>query len=180
MAVPDEYLHDVTQRFRDYRSLTERAIAQVPDDQLFHVLDPESNSIAVLMRHLAGNMRSRWRDFLTTDGEKPDRHRDGEFVIPSGLTRADLLADWASGWQCLFDNLARLQPADLERTVLTRHEPTSALSAINRQLGHAALHCGQIVFLAKHLQRASWKTLSIARGQSDAFNEEMKKKFSSS
>src|SRR5262249_33028835 len=123
------------------------------------------------------NMRSRWRDFLTSDGEKPDRHRDTEFQAPSDPSRAAILADWESGWAQLFAELKSLKPEDLDRTTTARHEPMSAISAINRQLMHAALHIGQIIFLAKHLKTGAWKTLSIERGQSDAFNEMMRQKF---
>src|SRR5579862_1702868 len=177
MSTGQEYLKDVAERFHQFKDQADRAIAQASDDDLFRTLDPESNSIAVLMRHLAGNMRSRWVQFLTSDGEKPDRHRDQEFQIPADTTPEALHADWESGWKCLFDELSTLTPADLEKTVLTRHEPTSALSAINRQLGHAALHIGQMIMLAKHFRSGAWQTLTIPRGQSEAFNEQMRKKF---
>jgi len=177
MSTGQEYLKDVAERFHQFKDQADRAIAQASDDDLFRTLDPESNSIAVLMRHLAGNMRSRWVQFLTSDGEKPDRHRDQEFQIPAETTPEALHADWESGWKCLFDELSTLTPADLEKTVLTRHEPTSALSAINRQLGHAALHIGQMIMLAKHFRSGAWQTLTIPRGQSEAFNEQMRKKF---
>lgn len=177
MSTADDYLSDVASRFRDLKSLADRAIAQAPDAGLFQALDPASNSIAVLMRHLGGNMRSRWRDFLTTDGEKPDRHRDGEFEAPPHETRTALAADWESGWACLFEELGRLTPADLTRTVTVRHEPLTVVSAINRQLSHAAMHVGQIVMLARHAAPGTWQALSIPRGQSDAFNETMKRRF---
>lgn len=180
MSTGSEYLRDALQRFTDAKAGADRAIAQLPDEALWVALDPESNSVGVLMRHLAGNMRSRWRDFLTTDGEKPDRHRDQEFVEPSDRSRAAILADWESGWAQLFSELKTIKPEDLERTTHARHEPMSALSAINRQLMHAALHIGQIVFLTKHLRTGSWKTLSIERGQSDAYNEIMRQKFQGS
>lgn len=180
MSTGSEYLRDALQRFTDAKAGADRAIAQLPDAALWVALDPESNSVGVLMRHLAGNMRSRWRDFLTTDGEKPDRHRDQEFVEPADRSRAAILADWESGWAQLFSELKTIRPEDLERTTHARHEPMSAISAINRQLMHAALHIGQIVFLAKHLRTGSWKTLSIERGQSDAYNEIMRQKFEGS
>jgi len=177
MPVADDYLSDVAQRFRDLKSLADRAIAQAPDRGMVAALDAASNSIAVLMQHLAGNMRSRWRDFLTTDGEKPDRHRDREFESPPNATRAALLADWESGWAELFTELGRLRPQDLERTVTVRHEPLTVVSAINRQLAHAAMHVGQIVMLARHAAPDAWKSLSIPKGQSEAFNEKMKRTF---
>jgi len=177
MSTGSEYLRDLTQRFTDLKAFADRAVAQIPDEGLWVTLDPESNSIGILMRHLAGNMRSRWRDFLTTDGEKPDRHRDGEFEVPPEPSRAALLADWESAWTLLFSELGRLTPADLDRSVTARHEPMSVVSAVNRQFGHAAGHIGQIVLLAKHLQSGRWQTLSIPRGQSEAFNEKMRQKF---
>ena len=177
MSTGSEYLRDLTQRFADQKALADRAIAQVADEALWAALDPESNSIGVLMRHLAGNMRSRWRDFLTTDGEKPDRQRDREFEPPADRSRAALLADWESGWALLFSELSHLTPADLDRSVTARQEPMSVVSAVNRQYGHAALHIGQIILLAKHVQSGAWRTLSIARGQSEAFNETMRQKF---
>jgi hypothetical protein len=177
MSTGSEYLHDVTQRFKDQKAFADRAIAQVGDDALWAALDPESNSIGVLMRHLAGNMRSRWRDFLTTDGEKPDRQRDREFEPPADRSRAALLAEWESGWALLFSELARLTPADLDRSVTARHEPMSVVSAVNRQYGHAAQHIGQIILLAKHIRSGAWQTLTIGRGQSEAFNDIMRQKF---
>jgi len=177
MSTADDYLSDVARRFRDLKSMADKAVAQAPDDGLFRPLDEASNSIAVLMQHLAGNMRSRWRDFLATDGEKPDRHRDREFEPPPVATRAAVVADWESGWACLFDELGRLGPADAARTVMVRHEPMTVVSAINRQLAHAALHVGQIVMLARHAAPGTWQALSIPRGQSDAFNETMKQRF---
>jgi len=177
MSIPDDYLSDVKKRFHDLKSMADRAILQVPEDELFVPLDPASNSIAVLMRHLGGNMRSRWRDFLATDGEKPDRHRDGEFELHPDTSRATISAEWEFGWTCLFEELGRLGPGDLSRTVTVRHEPMTALSAINRQLVHTAQHVGQIVMLARHAVPRTWKTLSIPRGQSEAFNEKMKEKF---
>jgi hypothetical protein len=177
MSVPDDYLSDVARRFRDLKTLADRAIAQAPDAAWFDALDPASNSIAVLMQHLAGNMRSRWRDFLTSDGEKPDRHRDREFEPPPDPSRAAMLADWESGWAELFTELERLRPEDLARTVKVRSEPLTVVSAINRQLSHAAMHVGQIVMLARHAAAGTWQSLSIPRGQSEQFNDRMKRKF---
>ena len=171
------YLADAIAVFRYYKKLGERAMEQTPDEHLFTELDPESNSIAVIVKHLAGNMRSRWTDFLTTDGEKPDRHRDREFEAPPTSTRQAVLTDWESGWSELFTELGRLRPEDLARTVTVRQEPLTVVSAINRQLSHAAMHVGQIVMLARHAAPDTWKSLSIPRGQSEQFNEKMKKEF---
>jgi len=163
------YIEDSLSLLRQYKSLTERALEQVSDDQLTRALDAESNSIAIIVKHMAGNMRSRWTDFLTTDGEKPDRHRDSEFEAPPS-TRADLMETWESGWRLLFLALEALKESDLTRTVYVRAEPHSVMQAINRQIAHYACHVGQIVFLAKHFQSGQWKSLSIARGQSADFN----------
>jgi hypothetical protein len=153
---------------RYYKRLGERALAQVPDAGLFATLDPESNSIAILVKHMAGNMRSRWTDFLTTDGEKPDRNRDTEFEAPA-QTRAELMAQWEAGWKCVFDALAPLSESDLSRRVVIRTEPHSVTQAINRALGHYAYHTGQIVYLAKYFAGADWKALTIPRGKSAEF-----------
>jgi hypothetical protein len=150
----------------------DKAIAQLSDDQLHVAVDPESNSVAVIMRHMAGNMRSRWIDFLTSDGEKPDRMRDQEFE-ETHAPRAKLLAEWEHGWQCVFDAVRPLTDADLQRTVIIRSEPHSVFQAITRQLSHYAGHTYQILFLGKHLLGANWKTLSIPRGQSEEFNRRM-------
>jgi hypothetical protein len=180
MSIATEYLSDMAGRFRQYKTQADQAIGQVSDEALFQLLDPEANSIAMLMRHLGGNMRSRWVAFLTTDGEKPDRHRDQEFDAPPVRTHAAVVEDWESGWACLFKELATLTPADLDRTVTARHEPMSVVSAINRQLGHTALHVGQIIMLAKHFARGAWTPITIPRGKSDAYNEDMKRKFTKS
>ena len=145
------------------------AIEQVTHEQLTATLDPEANSIAQIVKHMSGNMRSRWRDFLTTDGEKPDRHRDMEFV-DAPATRASLLALWEEGWQQLFEALDPLSDADLGRTVLIRGEAHSVMQAINRQMAHYSMHCGQIVILAKHFAGDSWKSLSVPRNRSAEFN----------
>jgi len=163
------YIEDSLSLFRYYKTLAERAMAQLTDDQLQETLDSESNSIAIVVKHMTGNMQSRWPDFLTTDGEKPGRDRDGEFEDPPG-TREALLAAWEAGWQCLFTALEPLSDADLQRTVTIRGEPHSVMQAINRQLAHYAYHCGQIVFLAKHLRGSEWKSLSIPRRKSAEFN----------
>jgi hypothetical protein len=163
------YVEDSKAIFRQYQKLAESAMAQVTDDQLTAKLDPESNSIATIVKHLAGNMRSRWMDFLTSDGEKPTRNRDSEFEEPP-TTRLEVMALWDSGWGCLFDALDGLSDADLGRTITIRGEAHSVMQAINRQVGHYGYHCGQIVFLAKHLQSANWKCLSVPRRQSEEFN----------
>src|SRR6202790_41484 len=159
------YLQDSLSLFRYYKKLAERAMAQVSDKQLLAVLDPEMNSIAVIVKHMAGNMRSRWTDFLTSDGEKPDRNRDAEFVDPPH-TRQALLALWEEGWQCLFRALEPLSDKDLERTVTIRGEAHSVMQTINRQVAHYSYHCGQIVFLAKHFKHDEWKSLSVPRRKS--------------
>ena len=167
------YLENVISEFRIMQKQGERAIAQLNDEQLFVTLDPESNSVAILVKHLAGNMRSRWTDFLTSDGEKPDRQRDSEFILDANTTRADVLQWWEQGWRCLLDALEALQPDDALRTVVIRLEDHTVVQAINRQLTHYAAHVGQIVFLAKHLKSSAWQTLSVPRGQSEQFNQKM-------
>ena len=157
------YLRDMTERFRAHKKLGEKAIAQVYDSGLTARLDPESNSIATLVKHLAGNMRSRWTGFLTSDGEKPDRNRDGEFELAAAPGRAELLEWWDDGWERLFETLAALRPEDLSRTVTIRGLPYTVLEAINAQLAHYAYHVGQIVQLARHLAGPAWKSLSIPR-----------------
>ncbi len=167
------YLADSLAIFRYYKGLAERAMDQLDDDQLFVALDPESNSIAVILKHMTGNMRSRFIDFLTTDGEKPDRHRDLEFVDPPP-TRGALMNAWNEAWAYLFAALEPLTEDDLARTITIRGEPHSVMQAINRQVAHYSYHCGQIVFLAKHLNHAGWKPLSVARGQSEQFNQKVR------
>lgn len=163
------YLEDSLELFRHYKRLADRAMAQVSDEQLFAALDPEANSIAIVVKHMAGNMRSRFTDFLTTDGEKPTRNRDSEFVDPA-LTRAALLADWEDGWSRVFSALEPLTDDDLDRTVTIRGEAHSVMQAINRQVAHYAHHIGQIVLLAKHYAGDRWETLSVPRNQSAEFN----------
>jgi Protein of unknown function (DUF1572) len=163
------YLEDSLAVFRYYKTLAERAMAQVTDEQLVAVLDPEMNSIAMNVKHMAGNMRSRWTDFLTSDGEKPDRDRDSEFV-DAPPTRQALVALWEEGWQCVFGALEPLSEHDLHRTVTIRGEPHSVMQAINRQVAHYSYHCGQIVLLAKHFKNVDWVSLSVPRGQSAGFN----------
>jgi uncharacterized damage-inducible protein DinB len=164
------YLEDSLTLFRYYKKLAERAMEQATDEQLFEVLDREANSIAIIVKHMYGNMRSRWMDFLTSDGEKPDRNRDSEFEEPPA-TREALLNLWEQGWNCLFTALEPLSDPDMDRTITIRGEPHSVMQAINRQIGHYSYHCGQIVFLAKHFQHADWKSLTIPRGKSANFNQ---------
>jgi hypothetical protein len=168
------YLADALKIFRNNKRLAERAMAQLSDEELFAAIDAESNSVAVIVKHLAGNMRSRWTDFLTADGEKPGRDRDSEFVIDENTSRADVLGWWEEGWRVVFESIEPLRPEDLLRRVSIRGEPHTVVEAINRQMAHYAQHVGQIVFLAKHLRSSDWQTLSIARGQSSAFNEPLR------
>ena len=169
LELTTSYLKDSLAVFRYYKKLAERAMEQVTDEHLVAVLDDEMNSIALIVKHLTGNMRSRWRDFLTSDGEKGDRNRDTEFENPPA-TRVEVIERWEEGWNLVFAALEPLSDADLERTVEIRGEPHSVMQAINRQIAHYAYHCGQIVFLAKHFQAKQWKSLSVPRGQSEVFN----------
>jgi hypothetical protein len=163
------HLEDAAEVFRYYKKLGERAMAQVSDEQLFTTLDDEMNSIAVIVKHMAGNMRSRWTDFLTTDGEKPDRARDSEFVAPP-TTREGVMKLWEEGWACVFAAIEPLTEADANRKVTIRGEAHSVTQAINRQLAHYPYHVGQIVMLAKHLQHEKWTSLSVPRNRSAEFN----------
>ena len=171
-TLAEHYLEDAARVFRNQKKLADGAAAQLSDEEFFRVLDAESNSVALIMKHLAGNMRSRWTDFLTSDGEKADRRRDSEFLV-EGEGRADVLERWEAGWRTLFDTLASLKGVDPMRTVTIRGEPHTVVMAVNRQLSHYGQHTGQIVFLAKHLRSSGWKTLSIARGRSEDFNKKM-------
>jgi hypothetical protein len=164
------YHSDAISSFRNYERLAEKAIDQVSDAEFFAAIDAESNSIAVMVKHIAGNLDSRWRDFLTTDGEKADRNRDMEFEL-AGDTRESLMQFWESGWRTLFDNVEALTEADFSKIVTIRGEPHTVVEAINRQLTHYAYHIGQIVFLAKHLRSSDWKTLSVPRNRSADFNQ---------
>jgi hypothetical protein len=163
------YLDEARRQMRGHKRMAEGAMSQLKDEELFITLDPESNSIAVLVKHIAGNMRSRFTDFLTSDGEKPDRYRDQEFELNPATTRADLMKLWEDGWARLFAAIESLKPEDVMRTVTIRGEPHTVLQAVNRQIAHYAQHTGQIVFLAKHIRSGSWKTLSIPRGKSEDF-----------
>jgi len=166
------YLEESLTVFRLYKKYAESAMAQISDEHLFVTLDPESNSVALIVKHMVGNMRSRWTDFLTTDGEKPDRNRDTEFVDPPA-TRAALLETWENGWNLVFSAVEPLTDADLSRTVTIRGETHSVMQAINRQIAHYAQHVGQIVFLAKHLAGPKWTSLSIPRNRSAEFNQKV-------
>ena len=169
LELTTSYLTDSVALFHHYKLIAERAMAQITDSQLQQSLDSESNSVATIVKHMAGNMHSRWTDFLTSDGEKPWRHRDDEFTTPPP-SRVALMAAWEDGWQCLFHALDPLTEADLSRTVTIRGEAHSVMQAINRQMAHYSYHCGQIVFLAKHLNHPEWQSLSIARNRSAEFN----------
>jgi hypothetical protein len=166
------YVEDALAIFRQYKLLGERAMQQVSDEQLFASIDEESNSIAIIVKHITGNMRSRWTDFMTTDGEKPYRNRDGEFVAPPA-TRDALVRAWEEGWACVFGAIEPLTDADLKRTVTIRGEAHSVMQAINRQLSHYPMHVGQIVLLAKHYAGERWQTLSVARNKSAEFNRKV-------
>ena len=169
-SLATHYLEDSIASLRAYKKLAEKALDQLNEDEFFITLDEEGNSIAIIMKHMAGNMFSRWTDFLTTDGEKPDRNRDMEFVIEPKTSRDDVLAYWEKGWQRVFEALEPLSAEDLGKKVLIRGEEHTVIQAINRQLMHYANHIGQIVFLAKHFRSAEWQSLSIPRNRSAEFN----------
>jgi uncharacterized damage-inducible protein DinB len=170
MKTAAEFLAAITNTFEANKRLADRAIDQLPDDKLRLALDANTNSIAVIMKHVAGNLLSRWTDFLTTDGEKPGRNRDGEFV-DSFQSRAEILDHWDRGWTCLLDTLNSLTPADLEKTVTIRGEPHTVPLALSRSLGHTCYHIGQIVQLARHHAGDTWNTLTIPKGGSQQFNQ---------
>jgi hypothetical protein len=174
------YLDDALQTLRDYKKLAERAFEQISDEDFFKTIDEESNSIAVNMKHMAGNMLSRWTDFLTTDGEKPERNREIEFVMLSGTTKDDMIAYWDQGWKCVFDAVEPLKPEDLMRTVRIRGQDHTVVQAINRQLAHYAYHVGQIVYLAKHFKSSAWQSLSVPRNRSAEFNAHLEQKIKES
>jgi len=163
------YLEDSLELLRYYKKLAERAMEQVTGEQLFAAIDEEANSIAIIVKHMVGNMRSRWTDFLTTDGEKPDRNRDSEFVEPPASRQA-LLEVWEDGWRRVFEAIEPLTEADLGRTVMIRGEAHSVMQAINRQVAHYATHVGQIILLAKHFAGGRWHSLSIPKSRSAEFN----------
>ncbi len=174
-SLGQHYLDDALRRFRDYKKLAERAFAQISDEDLFRTLDEESNSIAINMKHMAGNMISRWTDFLTTDGEKPERNRDLEFVMLPETSKDDMLAYWERGWHCVFNAVEPLKPEDLMLTIRVRGQDHTVVQAINRQLTHYAYHVGQIVFLAKHFKSGEWQSLSVPKNRSVKFNAQFPK-----
>ena len=165
-----DYLDEVRRSFRGYKRLADGGLAQLDDQEFFQLPDPESNCAAQLVKHMAGNLRSRWLDFLTTDGEKPDRNRDQEFVLTDADTRPDLMRRWEASFKIVFDTVASLKPEDFVKTVTIRGEPHTILQAINRSLMHTAYHVGQILYLGKHLRGAAWTVLSIPKGKSAEFN----------
>jgi len=183
-SIGANFLEDALWTFRYYKQLAERAFAQIDDADFFRVIDEESNSIAVNMKHMAGNMISRWTDFLTTDGEKPERNRDLEFVMLPETTKAEMIAYWEKGWQRIFQALAPLRPEDLMRTITIRGQDHTVVQAINRQIAHYAYHVGQIVYLAKHFKSNAWQSLSVPKNRSSEFNrflaEKMKNPLASS
>ncbi|MGC2237560.1 MAG: DinB family protein [Pyrinomonadaceae bacterium] len=164
------YLSDAIASFRNYKNLAEKALAQISDEEFLVSIDAEANSIAVIVKHIAGNLRSRWTDFLTSDGEKADRNRDTEFELMDE-TREGLMQFWESGWQTLFSAIEPLTVEDFGRFITIRGEPHTICEALNRQMTHYAYHVGQIVLLAKHFRSAGWKTLSVPRGHSAEFNK---------
>jgi hypothetical protein len=163
------YLEEIKRQFRGHKRMGETAMAQLEDKDFFVALDPESNSVAALVKHIAGNARSRFTDFLISDGEKPDRFRDQEFEISPKATREEVMGWWEQAWSHVFSALDTLKPGDMQHTVTIRHEPHTVMQALNRALTHYAQHIGQIVFLAKHLRSAQWQTLSIPRGKSEDY-----------
>lgn len=162
------YLDEAFRSLRGHKRLAEGAFAQIDDEQFFRVIDPESNSVAIIVKHMAGNMRSRFTDLLTSDGEKPWRNRDQEFILEPGAARAELMRAWDDAWALVYEVVRSLRPEDLLKTVTTRGQEHNVLQAVHRAVAHYAYHVGQIVFLAKHMKSAEWKSLSIPRGQSNA------------
>jgi hypothetical protein len=178
-SVAQDFLQDSLMLFRQYKKLADGALAQLPNPErdFFYKPDKESNSIAIIMKHMAGNMRSRWRDFLTSDGEKPDRHRDTEFELERAEDRAAILNLWEEGWACMFAALEPLTAPDMSRIVLIRNQPHTVVQAINRQLTHYSYHIGQIVFLAKHIGQENFRSLTVPRGKSEEVNAKMAEKW---
>lgn len=169
----DLYLSDIRARFRDYKDLAEKALAQVDDEAFFRPLDREANSLAVLVKHMAGNLRSRWTNFLDSDGEKPDRFRDTEFLVDGADSRESLMSRWESGWAILFRTLESLTADDLPKTIVIRTQPHTVVSAINRQYAHAAYHVGQMIVIARHWVGDKWGYLSVPPGKSEEFNRKL-------
>ena len=168
-SLREPYLRDVLRTYRNYKMLAEKALAQVGDDQLHTLLDPDANSLAIVIKHIGGNLRSRFTDFLTADGEKPDRNRDTEFEMPASATRDQIMSIWEAGWSAALGAIEALKPEDLDRTVYVRREAFLVVEALNRSVTHTAMHVGQILTLAKHFAGPDWKSLSIPKGQSAAF-----------
>jgi len=176
MDLGENYLANAVKEFRRLKRQAEKAVSQTSDADFFRQLDPDANSIAVILKHVTGNLRSRWADFLTSDGEKPERNRDLEFELTPADMRESLMQRWEEGWQTLFAALAPLRDQDLLRTVIIRDEPYTVVEAIGRQLTHYGEHVGQIVLLARHFASSKWQTLSIPRGKSEEFNAKMRQK----
>ena len=175
MNLSSHYLEEIRRQLHGYKRLADGALTQISEEEFFRELDPEANSIAIVVKHMAGNMRSRFTDFLTTDGEKPDRNRDQEFEV--GMAdRAAFLKAWEQGWKAVSDTVDALKPEDVERMVTIRSEPLSVLQALNRALAHLAYHVGQIVYLAKYFRSEKWTTLSVPRGKTEEFNTKMREK----
>jgi len=175
MNLSSHYLEEIRRQLHGYKRLADGALTQISEEEFFRELDPEANSIAIVVKHMTGNMRSRFTDFLTTDGEKPDRNRDQEFEV-GRADRAAFLKAWEQGWKAAFDTVDALKPEDVERTVTIRNEPHSVLQALNRALAHLAYHVGQIVYLAKYFRSEKLTTLSVPRGKTDEFNAKMRAK----
>ena len=173
-SLGQHYLEDALYTFHYYKQLAERAFAQVDDEDFFRTIDEESNSIAVNMKHMAGNMFSRWTDFLTTDGEKPERNRDIEFVMLPDTTKDEMLGYWEKGWKVTFDAIEPLTADDLMRTITIRGQGHTVIQAIDRQLAHYAYHVGQIVYLAKHFKASDWQSLSVPKNRSAEFNAKLR------
>ncbi|HXI22268.1 MAG TPA: DUF1572 family protein [Pyrinomonadaceae bacterium] len=173
-SLGEHYLEDALHWFRYYKELAERAFAQINDEDFFRTIDDVSNSIAIIVKHMASNMISRWTDFLTTDGEKPERNRDIEFVMLPETTHDEMLAYWEQGWATLFGAIEPLKPDDLLRTITIRGQDHTVVQAINRQMAHYANHVGQIVYLAKHFKASDWQSLSVPKNKSAEFNEQMR------
>ena len=170
-SVGAAYLADVVRQYKLYKGYVDKALPRVPDANLHTELDPNSNTIAIIVKHVAGNLRSRFRDFLTADGEKPDRHRDTEFEMPDCASREDILKWWDEAWAILFGSIEALTPADLGRTITIRGEGYLVIEALNRSIAHTASHVGQIVYLARHFAGEGWTSLTIPKGASAQFSQ---------